>query len=191
MDSAGYASISYETPAAFLDALPGLAGGCILLDERMPGLSGLEVQSRLTKLGNLIPVIVMTGQGDVQMAVRAMKAGATDFLEKPFDDQALLNAVRGALASPRPAHRDREVFDAARRLTALSQREREVLDSLAMGHQNKVIAFQLGISVRTVEVHRSRMMQRLGVRHLAEAIRLAVIGSMVLDRVTLRPAAKG
>jgi two-component system response regulator FixJ len=123
-------------------------------------------------------VVVMTGQGDVQTAVRAMKAGALDFIEKPFDDELLLGAVQSALASREWPSREQEAEEAVQRIAALSPREREVLDALIAGHPNKVIAFDLGISVRTVEVHRARMMNRLGVRQLAQAIRLAVIATM-------------
>jgi two-component system response regulator FixJ len=188
LDSAGFKAISYETPMTFLDAVPGLSGGCVLLDVRMPGLDGLAVQAWLAKLESAIPVIVMTGQGDVQTAVRAMKAGAVDFIEKPFDDGVLLNAIEVALTQSERPDRDSEALEAARRLAALSRREREVLDALIAGHPNKVIAYDLGISVRTVEVHRARMMDRLGVRQLAEAIRLAVMARMVPHATRRRPA---
>jgi two-component system response regulator FixJ len=124
-------------------------------------------------------VIVITGQGDVQTAVRAMKGGAVDFVEKPFDDELLINAIEAALARKGRTQPGREATEAVERLAALSPREREVLDALMAGHPNKVIAYNLGISVRTVEVHRARMMHRLGVRQLAEAIRLAVIARML------------
>ena len=156
----------------------------------MPGLDGLTVQAWLAKLESAIPVIAMTGQGDVQTAVRAMKAGAVDFLEKPFDDDTLLNAIAAALARSVRPDRDGEALEAAGRLAALSRREREVLDALMAGHPNKVIAYDLGISVRTVEVHRARMMDRLGVRQLAEAIRLAVMARMAPHATRRRPAEK-
>jgi two-component system response regulator FixJ len=145
-------------------------------------MDGLELQSRLLALGVLLPVIVMTGQGDVQSAVRAMKAGAIDFIEKPYDDEVLLNAIGAALGRAGAPDRDREVLEAARRIAALSPREREVLDALVAGRPNKVVAFDLGISVRTVEVHRARMMDRLGARQLAEAIRLAVMAKLAPRR---------
>jgi two-component system response regulator FixJ len=178
LDSAGLASISYATPKAFLDAAQSLPEGCILLDVRMPDLDGLEVQARLGELGCAMPVIVLTGQGDVQTAVRAMKAGAVDFIEKPFNDEVLLAAIRSALTRSGYSDSDREAIEAVQRLAMLSPREREVLDALMAGRQNKVIAFDLSISVRTVEVHRARMMHRLGVRQLAEAIRLAVLAKL-------------
>jgi two-component system response regulator FixJ len=182
LDAAGFRTISYESPLAFLQVALGLSSGCVLLDIRMPGMDGLELQARLLALGVSLPVIVMTGQGDVQSAVRAMKAGAVDFIEKPYDDGVLLNAIRVALATVGAPDREHETQEAARRIAALSPREREVLDALLAGRQNKVIAFDLGISVRTVEVHRARMMDRLGTRQLAEAIRLAVMARLAPRR---------
>jgi two-component system, LuxR family, response regulator FixJ len=180
-------SVCYETPRAFLEAAPKVVPGCVLLDVRMPGLDGLAVQQELVKLGISLPVIVMTGQGDIQTAVRAMKAGALDFIEKPFEDIRLLDAIEAALARTDRADRNSEMLEAAERIAALSRREREVLDGLVAGHPNKVIAYELGISVRTVEVHRARMMERLGVRQLAEAIRLAVVASLASGFSRRRP----
>ncbi len=130
-------------------------------------MDGLDVQARLRDLDVTLPVIVMTGQSDVRSAVSAMKAGAVDFIEKPFDDEALIAAIEAALAKGGRADRNHEAAEAARLIAMLSRREREVLDALVVGRPNKVIAFDLGISVRTVEVHRARMMDRLGVRQLA------------------------
>jgi two-component system response regulator FixJ len=178
LHTAGFAVVSYEGPTAFLDAAPRLSGGCVLLDVRMPEMNGLELQARLRDLVVTLPVIVMTGQGDVQTAVRAMKAGAVDFIEKPFDDETLVTAIEAALAKGGRTDPDHEAADAARRVARLSRREREVLDALMAGRPNKVIAFDLGISIRTVEVHRAHMMERLGVRQLAEAIRLAVLARL-------------
>jgi two-component system response regulator FixJ len=141
-------------------------------------MDGLEVQTRLRRMGVLLPVIVMTAGGDVQTAVQAMKAGAMDFIEKPFDDEVLLSAIESSLARAGQGDRADKPLDAARRLAALSPRERQVLDALLAGRPNKVIAYDLGLSVRTVEVHRARMMERLGVRHLSEAIRLAVMAKL-------------
>jgi two-component system response regulator FixJ len=178
LDAAGFRAVSYETPMAFLASAPGLSSGCVLLDVRMPGMDGLTLQARLAKLDNHLPVVVMTGQGDVQTAVRAMKAGAVDFIEKPYDDEVLVKAIELALSLPRQSDRNREAAEAAQRVAALSPRERQVLDALVAGRPNKVIAYDLGISARTVEVHRARMMERLGVRQLAEAIRLAVMARL-------------
>src|ERR1700730_18678712 len=175
LQSAGLATIPYDSSSAFLDAASNLPAGCALLDVDMPGIDGLELQGRLRALGVALPVVVMTEQGDVQMAVRAMKAGAVDFIEKPFEEDVLVTAIELAFVQGGAGDRALEVADAARRIALLTRREREVLDGLVAGRPNKLIAFDLGISVRTVEVHRARMMDRLGVRHIAEAVRLAVV----------------
>jgi two-component system response regulator FixJ len=180
LQSAGLKTVAHKTALDFLEAAPGLSAGCILLDIRMPGMDGLELQARLNHLGCCLPLIAMTGHGDVVTAVRAMKAGAIDFLEKPFDDEHLLGAIEEAMAHPPRAARQRaaaEAAEAAERIARLSRREREVLDGLVAGRANKAIADDLGISVRTVEVHRVRMLARLQTRHLADAIRLAVIST--------------
>jgi two-component system response regulator FixJ len=182
LDAAGFRVVSYNSPLAFLRVTPGLSAGCVLLDIQMPGTDGLEVQAHLNRLGIPLPVIVMTGHGDVASAVQAMKAGAVDFLEKPFDDETLLNAIEAALEKASRPIRDREAVHAAQLIATLSSREREVLDALLAGRPNKVIAFDLGISVRTVEVHRSRMMGRLGTRRFADAIRLAIMAKLAPPR---------
>ena len=179
LDSAGLRALSYESPLAFLDAAVGLSAGCFLLDVRMPEMDGLTLQVWLAKLEVALPVIVITGQGDVQTAVRAMKAGAVDFIEKPYNDESLLNAIETALARAGRPDRAHEAGEAKHRIAELTPRERQVLDALVAGHPNKVIAYDLGISVRTVEVHRARMMERLRVRQLAEAIRLSVMAGLV------------
>jgi two-component system, LuxR family, response regulator FixJ len=175
LDAAGFHVVSYESPSAFLEAASGLSAGCVLLDIRMPAVDGLEVQARLNRLRVQLPVIVMTGHGDVPSAVRAMKAGAVDFLEKPFGDETLLQAIEGAFVKVNRLIGDRDAERAAQRIATLSPREREVLDALLAGRPNKVIAFDLNISVRTVEVHRARMMGRLGTKQFADAIRLAMM----------------
>lgn len=182
LSSAGYRVVSFDRAANFLDAAVQFSEGCVLLDLRMPGLNGFQVLSSLAKLENPIPAIVITGEGEVQTAVRAMRAGAVDFLEKPFAAERLLAAIDLALAHPGQAYRERDAITAAERLAVLSPRERTVLDALVAGHQNKQIAFDLGISIRTVEVHRARMMHRLGVRQLAEAVRLVVTAGFVPRR---------
>ena len=182
LDTAGFRVVSYDSSSAFLEAARGLSAGCVLLDIQMPGVDGLEVQARLNRLGVRLPVIVMTAHGDVARAVQAMKAGAVDFLEKPFDDETLLNGIEAALARAGRRVGDREAVEAAQRIATLSPREREVLDGLVAGRPNKVIAFDLGISVRTVEVHRARMMERLGTRKLADAVRLAVLAKLAPPR---------
>ena len=175
--SAGLTAVSYKTAFAFLDAAPGLVDGCLLLDVLMPGMDGLELQERLNSLGFKLPVIVMTVQGEVETAVQAMKAGAVDFIEKPFSDDVLLGAINAALTRTRKPISG-EGLEAAKRIARLSPRERQVLDGLVAGRLTKQIAYDLSISPRTVEVHRARMLARLGIRSLAEAIRLAVLAAL-------------
>jgi two-component system response regulator FixJ len=178
LNSANFESILFDRPDVFLAAATTFKTGCVLLDVRLPGISGLEVQAQLHVMRNDLPVIVMTGEGDIQTAVRAMKAGAADFLEKPYSDHALLGAIRAAFANEHRLNRGNEIEDAVRRVAILTPREGEVLKGLLAGQPNKLIAYQLGISVRTVEVHRARMMERLGLRQLAEAIRLGVMAGL-------------
>jgi two-component system response regulator FixJ len=178
LNSVNFEPITFNRPEAFLAAAQTFKSGCVLLDVRLPGMSGLEVQAQLHKMRNDLPVIVMTGEGDIQTAVRAMKGGAADFLEKPYSDHTLLMAIEAAFEKEHRFNRDGEIVEATRRLAILSPREREVLDGLLAGQPNKLIAYQLGISVRTVEVHRARMMERLGMRRLAEALRLAIIARL-------------
>jgi two-component system, LuxR family, response regulator FixJ len=178
LSSAGIRSQAYAAAVDFLAAAPGLSGGCVLLDFRMPGIDGLEVQRRLKHMGVALPVIVMTGHGDVAIAVRAMKEGAADFIEKPFRDDVLISAITTAVRDVEHGVRRGEVRDAVQRLAMLSPRERQVLDALAIGLTNKEIGRRHGISPRTVEVHRGRMLKRLGVTALAGAIRLAVLAAI-------------
>lgn len=178
LDSAGFRATSFATPAAFLGVAADLAMGCVMLDLRMPKMDGFEVLARLLQLNPDLPVIVITAQGDVQTAVRTMKAGAVDFIEKPYSDDALIAAIETALNRGAAKGRTDDVAAAALLIDSLSPREREVLEALVAGQPNKIIAFSLGISVRTVEVHRSRMMDRLGVRQLGQAVRLSVLASL-------------
>jgi two-component system response regulator FixJ len=141
-------------------------------------MDGLQLQERLNELGIRSPVIFMTGQGNIPMAVRAMKCGAVDFIEKPFDDDRLLSAIKSALALASRPGRHQGTIEAAQRIATLSRRERQVLDGLMTGRTNKAIARDLDLSVRTVEVHRARMLERLGTHTLAEAIRLAVTATL-------------
>jgi two-component system response regulator FixJ len=178
LSSANFEPIAFDHPDKFLTAAKTFKTGCVLLDVRLPVMSGLDVQAQLLKMRNDLAVIVVTGQGDIQTAVRAMKAGAADFLEKPYSDHALLGSIEAAFRKENRSDRDRDIAEAVRRIATLSPREREVLDGLVAGRPNKLIAYDLGISVRTVEVHRARMMERLGVRQLAEAIRLGVMARL-------------
>jgi two-component system, LuxR family, response regulator FixJ len=178
LDAAGLQAVSYATPKAFLAVAGGLPAGCALLDLRMPEMDGLQVHTHLLLINPDFPVIVMTGQGDVQSAVSAMKAGAVDFIEKPYSDDALVTAIESALSDGVRKDRTDDIAAAAALIDTLSPRERQVLEALVGGQPNKVIAFNLGISVRTVEVHRARMMDRLGVGQFAEAVRLSVLAAL-------------
>lgn len=178
--TANIAVHTHDSAAAFLDVLPKLKTACIITDVRMPGMSGIELLRRLRELGNNTPVIVITGHGDVPLAVEAMKFGAADFIEKPFDDEVLLSAVRSAL--DRGAGDDEQ--QAARavitdRLASLSNREREVLEGLVAGHQNKTIAYDLGISPRTVEIYRANVMTKMEATSLSDLVRMALVGGLL------------
>jgi two-component system response regulator FixJ len=181
LESAGFAVRTYSSATALLAALPGIAG-CILTDVRMPEMDGLALQRHLVEAGVRLPVIVMTGHGDVPIAVEALKTGASDFLEKPFDDSQLLAAVTNAIAaSERTRDEVEAVADITRKLAVLTPREREVLEKLVEGLPNKTIAYDLGSSPRTIEVHRARVMEKMGARSLPELVRMtiAVTGSVV------------
>ena len=177
LDAFGFRVTSYATSKAFLDVASDLPMGCVLLDLRMPEMDGFEVQARLLLINPDLPVIVITAQGDVKVAVRAMKAGAVDFIEKPYSDDALLAAIESALKTGAAQGRTDDIAAAAVLIDTLSPRERQVLELLVVGQSNKAIAFGLGISVRTVEIHRARMMDRLGVQQFAQAVRLSVLAS--------------
>lgn len=174
LKTSGHRVETYESGADLLKNAAHLDEGCILLDIRMPGMDGLEVQQALKNKGVGLPVIIMTGHGDVGLAVRAMKAGAVDFIEKPFEKNTLLASLEEGFhrLSRKEASLDRKT-DAEVRLRALTPRERDVLDGLAQGLPNKTIAYDLGISPRTVEIHRANLMTKLGVRSLSEALRIA------------------
>jgi two-component system response regulator FixJ len=174
LKTSGYAVKAYASGAEFLAEAGRLERGCILLDVRMPDIDGMEVQQRLRETGVLLPVIIMTGHGDVDMAVRAMKAGATDFIEKPFEKALLFDALESARQRlDMDVLSDRRCEDARARLNILTAREREVLRGMVDGLPNKTIAYDLGISPRTVEIHRANLMQKLQVQSLSEALRIA------------------
>jgi two-component system response regulator FixJ len=179
LKTSGYAVRTWESGVAFLKEVRHAETGCILLDVRMPEMDGLEVQQQLNERGITMPVIVLTGHGDVGTAVKAMRLGAVDFLEKPFDTEALKDAIERALERL-AAEKDVMVRagEAEILLGALSAREREVLEGLAQGYPNKTIAFDLGISSRTVEVHRANIMSKLRARSLSEALRVAFAAGM-------------
>jgi two-component system response regulator FixJ len=176
LECAGIEARAYESAAAFLDALEEMERGCIVTDIRMPGMTGLELVVRLTELGVTDPVIVITGHGDVPLAVEAMKAGVADFIEKPFDDDRLLSAVRSALERSSGIQAgEAERRQVEQRLCELSQRERQVLDGLIEGKPNKIIAYDLGISARTVEIYRANVMTKMQARSLSELVRMALL----------------
>jgi two-component system response regulator FixJ len=171
---------TYPSAVAFLDALPETKSNCIITDVRMPGLSGIDLLRRLKELKVAIPVIVITGHGDVPLAVEAMKFGAADFLEKPFDDEVMLASVRSALVRQEgETKRQAERAAIENRLAALSNRERDVLDGLVAGRANKQIAFDLGISPRTVEVYRANLMTKMQASSLSELVRMAIVAEIL------------
>ena len=179
LKTSGFNVQTWSSGVAFLKEIGAVEEGCILLDVRMPGMDGLEVQQALAADGIGMPVIVLTGHGDIGTAVRAMKAGAVDFLEKPFEKAKLIEAIEAGFAQldDKASRADRSL-SASTAISALTDRERDVLEGLAQGLPNKTIAYDLGISPRTVEVHRANLMSKLGVRSLSEALRLAFAAGM-------------
>ncbi|GHH24576.1 DNA-binding response regulator [Sphingomonas glacialis] len=171
---AGYTVVTYASGTEFLKVATTATQGCVLLDVRMPDIDGLEVQARLAEQGIMLPVIMLTGHGEVTLAVRAVKAGAIEFLEKPFERSALIAAIDEALNQA--GRNDRIQLASAEafvRLAVLTERERDVLGGLVLGRPNKLIAFDLGISTRTVEAHRSNLMDKLSARSLSDVLRIA------------------
>jgi len=181
IDSAGFAAQSYASGTVFLESMPPKRGGCVLLDIQMPDLSGLEIQARLAASHPDLRVIIVTGHADVPLAVKAMKGGAFDFIEKPFDDETLIECVRRALSESARAGDGELAADGeagADRLAQLTPRERDVLQQLIIGNPNKVIAYELGISPRTVEVHRARVMDKMQARNLSHLVRMALAAGL-------------
>ena len=174
--SAGFAHVvAFASAREFLAQAAPAAGECLLLDVRMPDMDGLELQSELNRRGVRLPVIIMTGHGDVPIAVRAMKAGATDFIEKPFSEDLLLDCVRRAREHAAEAMREsEEAEETRRRVETLTPREREVMHGMVAGRPNKLIAYDLGISPRTVEIHRARVMEKMQARSLSALVRMAL-----------------
>lgn len=174
LKTSGFAVESYPSGVEFLKAAGSAELGCVLLDIRMPDMDGLAVQAALAERGITMPVIVLTGHGDVSIAVRAMRAGAVDFLEKPFEKAALLTAIGEGFARIDDTDaRSVRALEATVRIAALTARERDVLVGLVQGYPNKTIAYDLGISARTVEVHRANLMTKLEVHNLSDVLRIA------------------
>ena len=173
MRSVGLEHEIFHSGDDFLEKITEQRPGCLVLDIRMPGLGGLELQEELIKRGNTLPIIFITGHGDVPMAVEAMQKGAVDFIQKPFRDQELLDRIREALETDLERRSAREErAEVAARLEKLTKREREVMDLVVTGKPNKVIAYELGVSQRTVEIHRARVMEKMGARSLADLVRM-------------------
>ncbi len=176
LTTAGHAVRVYESGSAFLDALATLQPGCIVSDLRMPGIDGMQLQRRLKELEINLPLIMMTGHADVPLAVEAMKAGAVDFIEKPFDDDLFLSAIQVALNRyNKTGQHDSELARIQAKLQTLSAREAQVLQGLLAGHPNKTIAYDLNLSPRTVEVHRANVMTKMAATSLSDLIRMALL----------------
>ena len=182
LDSANYKVTLFETALAFLDALPGLEFGCVVSDVRMPGLDGIELLKRMKADHSTFPIVIMTGHGDVPLAVEAMKLGAVDFLEKPFEDDRLVAMIETAIHQAEPAARSEALTqDIAARIASLSPRERQVMDGLIAGLSNKLIARDYDISPRTIEVYRANVMTKMQANSLSELVRLAMRAGLLND----------
>lgn len=182
LGSFGLAAQTHDSAEAVLSSLDSMPPGCMVVDVRMPGMDGLELQEELSKRGCKLPVVVVTGHADVGLAVRAMKAGAVDFIEKPYSEGDVLQAVEAALERLSNARQVQTATEAAlARISVLTPRERDVLLRLVDGRPNKVIAHELGISPRTVEIHRANLMEKLGCRSLAEVVRIAIAAGFGRD----------
>jgi len=177
--SVGYTVETHASAEAFLHVLTPGAAGCAVVDIRMPGMDGLALQEQITALGIHLPVVIVTGHADIGLAVRAMKAGARDFIEKPYANERMIEAVQTALQTGRQdVIRAQRSTDAQARIGRLSAREQAVLRELVAGRPNKVVAYALNISPRTVEIHRANMMEKLGVRSLSEAVRIFIAAGL-------------
>jgi two-component system response regulator FixJ len=180
LQTAGHTVRGFESAKAFLEILPELRSGCIITDVRMPEISGIDLLRKVKELGADIPVIVITGHGDISLAVEAMKLGAVDFLEKPFDDDQLLAALKSTLSRDADmAERKAEITEINDKLAALSNRERQVLEGLVAGNANKTIAFDLGISPRTVEIYRANLMTKMAANSLSDLVRMAMMAGIL------------
>jgi len=182
LESADFSVVLFETAQNFLDALPGLAFGCVVSDVRMPGIDGIELLKRMKAGHSVFPILIMTGHGDVPLAVEAMKLGAVDFLEKPFEDDRLIGMIDAAIRQAEPSARNEAVtHDIAARVATLSPRERQVMDGLIAGLSNKLIARDYDISPRTTEVYRATVMTKMQANSLSELVRLAMRAGLLKD----------
>ncbi len=180
LKTAGIAVRGFESAKAFLEVMPQIRSGCIITDVRMPEITGIELLQRVKAVNPDLPVIVITGHGDISLAVEAMKIGAVDFLEKPFDDDLLLAAVRSALNKDADiGKRKAALASIQEKLAALSNRERQVLEGLVAGKANKTIAFDLGISPRTVEIYRANLMTKMAANSLSDLVRMALMSGLL------------
>jgi two-component system response regulator FixJ len=179
--ASGFSVRVFDSALSFLAVLPSVQSGCLITDIRMPGMDGLELLRRVKFERPALPVVVMTGHGDVPLAVEAMKLGASDFIEKPFDDQRLVGIIRAMTAVTGAVARDAASAQIAARVAALSHRERQVLDGLVIGNSNKAIARDYGISPRTVEIYRANVMTKMQAANLSELVRLAMQAGVLKD----------
>jgi two-component system, LuxR family, response regulator FixJ len=175
LKSVGLPVETYGSAQEFLDQFDGDRAGCLVLDIRMPGMSGLDLQQKLNSVHSITPIVFITGHGDVPMAVEAMQAGAVDFIQKPFRDQELIDRINRALDTDRANRAElRERDEIRRRMGQLTPREREVLHLVTQGKANKVIAGDLSVSQRTIEIHRARVMEKMGATSLAHLVRMVI-----------------
>lgn len=182
LKAAGITARTFESAKAFMEMLPQITSGCIVTDVRMPEVTGIDLLRHVMKTNPDLPVIVITGHGDISLAVDAMKIGAVDFLEKPFDGQQLLTAVRSALSREADTGKRKADLTAIQdKLAALSNRERQVLEGLVAGSANKNIAFDLGISPRTVEIYRANLMTKMAANSLSDLVRMAMTAGIMAD----------
>jgi two-component system response regulator FixJ len=182
LDSAGFTVTLFSDASVFLEQLPGLSFGCVVSDIRMPGINGIDLLRSLKLKRSDLPIIIMTGHGDIPLAVEAIKLGALDFLEKPFEDERLIGAIRTAFKQGEDSAKNKgAAIDLAARIASLSQRERQVMDGLVAGLSNKLIARDYAISPRTIEVYRANVMTKMQARSLSELVRLAVRAGVLGD----------
>ena len=182
LDSADFDVTLFETAVRFLDVLPNLGFGCVVSDVRMPGLDGIELLKRMKSGHSTFPIVIMTGHGDIPLAVEAMKLGAVDFLEKPFEDDRLIGMIEAAIRQAEPTAKSEALtHDIAARIATLSPRERQVMDGLIAGLSNKLIARDYDISPRTIEVYRANVMTKMQANSLSELVRLAMRAGLIED----------